>query len=370
MIQRAYKFRIYPNPDQEIQIIKTFGCVRFVYNNCFAKRQEVYKTDNKTMGKTACNNYVNRELKFKFIWLKEVDKFSLTNSVFNLDTAYNNFFAGKSDFPKFKSKHNNKHSYTTNITNNNIEVNFEEHCIKLPKLKWVKAKVHRIFSGKIKNATISKAASGKYFVSILVEEEEQGLPKLDTTIGFDLGLKDFLVDDKGNCVKNPKVLNDYLNKLARCQRRLAKKIKGSKNWDKCRIKLARIYEKIKNVRRDFQNKLSKKIIDENQVIISEDLDIKAMKDNPKLARAISDAGWAEFMRQLEYKARWHGRIYHQIDRFFPSSQTCSFCGYKNSEVKNLYIREWICPKCENIQDRDINAAINILKKGLEELNML
>lgn len=364
---RAYKYRLYPNEEQKIQLAKTFGCARFVYNYYLAKKIELYETKKKQMSKKDCNNHCNRELKSEFVWLKEVDKFALTNAIYNLDNAFQKFFKEKAGFPKFKTKKSHKCSYTTNFTNNNIEVDFDNNKIKLPKLKWIRCKLHRKFDGQIKSATISQVPSGKYFVSILVDTEIKQLPKTNNVIGFDLGIKDFMITSDGEKIENLKTLYKYEKKLAKLQRQLAKKKKGSKNWNKQRVKVAKVHEKITNIRKDFLHKLSSRIVRENQVIVSEDLKVSNMLKNKNLAKSISDVSWSEFLRQLEYKAKWYGRIYHKINTFFASSQLCSNCGFKNEEVKDLSVREWICPNCCSKHQRDVNAAINILSRGLTEL---
>ena len=366
---KAYKYRLYPNKQQIEQIQKTFGCCRFVYNQTLAHRKDLYENKKESMNKIACNNYVNQILKKEYEWLKEVDKFALTNSVYNMDSAYQKFFKEHSGYPKFKSKRDNKKSYTTNITGNNIEVSFERSRIKLPKLKWIKAKVHREFVGKIKSATISQNPSGKYFVSILVETEYTSIESTDCMVGIDLGIKDLLITSDGEKFDNIRTTKKYEDKLAKEQRRLSHKVKGSKNWNKQRIKVARIHEKIHNTRIDNLHKISHKLVNENQVIVSENLAVSNMVKNHNLAKAISDCGWYELTRQISYKSDWNNRQYIKINRFYASSQTCNCCGYVNSNTKDLSVREWICPKCGSIHDRDINAAKNILNEGLRILQV-
>lgn len=365
---KGYKYRIYPNKQQEEQIQKTFGCCRFVYNQTLAYRNDKYKTSKESMNKTSCNNYVNQVLKKEYEWLKEVDKFALTNSVYHMDNAYQKFFIEHTGFPKFKNKKNNKKSYTTNFTNGNIEVSFENNKVKLPKLKWVKAKVHHEFLGQIKSATISQVPSGKYFVSILVETEHIPMESTGCMIGIDLGIKDLLITSDGEKFDNIRTTKKYEDKLTKEQRNLSHKVKGSKNWNKQRIKISKIHEKIHNTRIDNLHKISHKLINENQVIVSEDLAVSNMVKNHNLAKAISDCGWYEFTRQINYKSDWNNRQYIKIGRFTKSSQPCNVCGYINTETKDLSVRQWICPECGTVHDRDINAAINILNEGLRLLN--
>ena len=366
---KAYKYRIYPNKQQKELIQKTFGCCRFVYNQTLAHRKELYETEKESMSRIDCNNWKNKTLKVKYIWLKEVDKFALDNAIINMDSAYQKFFKEHSGYPKFKSKRNKKKSYSTNFTNGNIEVSFENNKIKIPKLKWVKAKIHRVFTGKIKSATISQVPSGKYFVSMLVETEHTPMKENDNSVGIDLGIKDLLITSDGEKFNNIRITKKYEDKLAKEQRKLSHKVKGSKNWNKQRIKVARIYEKIHNTRIDHLHKISHQLISENQVIVSEDLAISNMVKNHNLAKAISDCGWYELTRQLTYKAEWNGRTYIKIDRYVPSSQTCNVCGFVNKNTKDLSVREWICPQCGTVHDRDINAAINIFNEGMRMLEV-
>ena len=364
---KAYKYRIYPNNEQKTQIAKTFGCCRFVYNQTLSYRKDKYEQEKKSVSKTDCNNYCNRELKKTYEWLKEVDKFALTNAIYNMDSAYQKFFKEHAGYPKFKSKHDNHRSYTTNFTNNNISVDFDGKKIKLPKLKEVKAKLHRNLTGQIKSATVSQVPSGKYYVSILVETEHEELPNTTRKIGLDLGIKDLCMTSEGKKYENPKTIRKYERKLARLQRQLAHKEKRSKNYYKVKKQIALCHEKITNTRKDYLHKVSYEIISENQVIVSENLQIKNMVKNHHLAKSISDVSWYELTRQLEYKSKWNGREYVKIDTFYASSQLCFACGYKNADVKDLSVREWICPVCGAKHNRDMNAAKNILAEGLRQI---
>lgn len=346
----AYKYRMYPNNEQCLYLNKMFGCSRFIYNKMLGDKIKHYES-NKEMLKNSYAQY-----KDEFTWLKDADARALSYTQLNLNKAYTNFFKRPEvGFPKFKSKYKNRMSFTTD------GVKLENGRVKIPKLKsWISIVEHRQFNGTIKSCTISKTPSGKYYISMLIDTPDiKYLDSNNNSIGIDLGIKEFAVCSNGYRIENPKYLRKSEKRLKKLQKQLSKKVKGSKNRNKARFKVAKLHEKVANQRKDFLHKESTKIIKENNKIVIEDLAVKNMVKNHKLAKSVQDVGWGMFREMLSYKAEWNSRNLVVADRFFPSSQLCSKCTNRNTGVKDLSIRTWICNVCGFEHDRDLNAAQNL-----------
>lgn len=370
---RAYKFRVYPDNNQQIQINKCFGCSRFVYNHYLSRIKE-----NSYMSASSCIKDYVTQLKYQYPFLEEADSIVIRKSLFHLEDAYKRFCNGLGNYPKYKSKFA-RNSYNTSAVYRkykqkeycNIEVDLKNRKIKLPKLSWVKIRGYRNtkeICGKLINATISREPNGKYCVSVLYEipslEPSYIIPR--TVVGLDLGVKKLITLSDGTEIKNNKYILKYEKRIKRLQRSLSRKIKGSKNYYKCKQQLAILYSKLKNARNYYLHETTKKITEDYDMIVVENLNTKKMLQEKNLSKSIQDASFSEIIRQLQYKAKWKGKYFYQIDEYYPSTQTCSVCGNIDKKYKNLNERVYKCSNCHNRMDRDLNASVNIMFEGLKK----
>ena len=377
---KAYRFRLYPTTNQIELIHKTFGCTRVVYNHYLEKQKALYDEGKDSL---SCFDMIKdlKNFQVERPYLKEVDSCSLRCSLFNLDDAFKRWYKGQEEYPKFKGKYNSKRSYRTNCisstykdkTYQSIEVDLKRHIIKLPKLKEVSIKGYRdleYLPGRIINATIEQASTLKYYVSVLVEEDDVYTKlKPRKIIGIDLGIKDIVITSDNEKIGNPRLIEKYEKRIKRCARELSRRVKGSNNYNKTKKKLAVLHQKLKNARRHFIHQITKKLVIENDIIVTESLKLKDMIEEKRLSKQLTNVSLGDLCRVLEYKAKIYGKKYIKIDSYYPSSQECSRCGYKNEKVKDLSVRSWICPECGSYHDRDYNASYNIMFEGLKKYMM-
>jgi putative transposase len=375
---RAIKIRLYPNKTQENYISSLLGSCRFVYNQCLALKKEKYTQEGLNYGLKELGNFFHQELtkNENYYWLKEHNTKVLKQSIVNLLDSYKRFFVNSFGFPKFKSKHENHHSCRFPLESISRKNDYLKYKLSLANIKNIKFSCSEKYSNylqkhkeNIKSATLTKTKSGKYFLSILVDGDlmkEKNNPNNDF-IGLDLGIKDFIVDSKGNTFENIKIKRNNEQKLSKLHRQLSKKQKGSKNREKQRIKLAKYNEKLTNIKENYLHHISNKLLNENQVIVIEDLNVKGMLKNHNLAKSIQELSLSRFKEILKYKAKWYGNHIVEVDRFFSSSKLCNCCGFKNDSL-TLKDRNWTCGECDTKHNRDFNAAINIEKEGRKILN--
>lgn len=370
---RAIKIRLYPNKEQATMVNKLLGCYRVVYNQCLNRKIESYKNEGKTENLSTLGKFVHHELSKdeNFIWLREQNTKVLKQAVKDMLTAYKNFFERHSGYPKFKSKHDNKQSCRFELGAISKRNDYTTYHLSLANIRNIKFRCNEKYAkylqkhrDNIRQATLTRLPCGEYQLSILVDGSlTHKVKDTNSVIGIDLGIKDFVITSEGEVFNNLHFKKSETKKIKRLQHRLSKKQKGSNNRNKARIRLAKVYKKINDRKQYYLHAVSNSLIDENQVICMEDLNVKGMVKNHKLAESICEMNFGEFRRMLEYKANWYNRKIVFVDRFYPSSKTCNNCGYINKELR-LSDRQWICPQCGNMVERDYNAALNILDEGL------
>ena len=375
---KAVKIRLYPNKTQTEQFNKLLGCYRVVYNQCLARKINSYKENKISENLFTLGHFIHHELlkDNNFIWLREQNTKVLKQAVNDMLSAYKNFFTQHKGFPKFKSKRDNKQSCRFELGAISRRNDYTTYKLSLANIKNVKFRCNKKYAeylqkykSNIKQATLSKLHCGEYYLSILVDGDltHKGLRDTDNAVGIDLGIKDFVITSEGEVFDNLHFKKSQSNKIKRLQRQFSKKQKGSNNRNKARIRLAKAYKKINDKKQYYLHQVSNTLINENQVICVEDLNVKGMLKNHKLAESIQEMNFGEFRRILEYKANWYNRKIVYVDRFYPSSKTCNHCGYINKQLK-LSDRQWACPQCGELIDRDYNAALNILDEGLKILS--
>lgn len=370
---RAIKIRLYPNKEQATMINKLLGCYRFVYNQCLNRKIESYKNEGKSENLSTLGKFVHHELlkDDNFLWLREQNTKVLHQAIIDMLRAYKNFFERHTGYPRFKSKHNNKQSCRFElgaISRRNVYTNYKISLANIRNIKFRCNKKYAEYLQKhhdnIRQATLTRLPCEEYYLSILVDGDlTHNVKETKAKVGIDLGVKDFVITSDGEVFDNLHFKKSKAKHIKRLQRQLTKKQKGSNNRNKARIRLAKVYKKINDKKQYYLHAVSNSLIDENQVICMEDLNVKGMVKNHKLAESISEMNFGEFRRMLEYKARWYNRKLVFVDRFYPSSKTCRHCGYINKHLK-LSDRQWVCPQCGELIERDYNAALNILNEGL------
>ena len=374
---RAVKIRLYPNKTQTEQFNKLLGCCRVVYNQCLNRKIESYKNEGRSENLSTLGKFLHHELlkDDNFVWLREQNTKVLKQAIRDMLTAYKNFFELHTGFPKFKSKHDNEQSCRFElgaISNRNVYTNYKISLTNIRNIKFRTSKKYAKYLQKnhdnIRHATLTKLPCGEFYLSILVDGDlTHKVKESKSSVGIDLGIKDFVITSDGEVFNNLHFKKSKTKRIKRIQHQLSKKKKGSNNRNKIRIKLAKVYKKINDKKQYYLHAVSNSLIDENQVICMEDLNVKGMVRNHSLAERISEMNFGEFRRLLEYKAKWYNRKIVYVDRFYPSSKTCHHCGYINRKLK-LSDRQWVCPQCGEVVERDYNAALNILDQGLRILS--